>query len=121
MVRCISRRDPSGIPLDLVDYKGAVAVFAFKSEVEHAGEVDFIHQLVVLVFGKRKALYYHHVAIKGLGWDMLSYGRCYEDTVDSLIEMLKFYMGKVKEGMYELVDVRIKPGYESLFPLQGYN
>jgi len=49
VVKCISRRDPSGIPLDLVDYKGAVAVFAFKSEVEHAGEVDFIHQLVWLL------------------------------------------------------------------------
>ena len=121
MVKCISRRDPSGIPLDLVDYKGVVAVFAFKSEVEQAGEVDFIHQLVVLVFGKRKALYYHHVAIKGLGWDMLSYGRCYEDTVDSLLERLKFYMGKVREGVYELIDKRVMPGYESLFKDHAYS
>jgi len=115
VVRCVERRDPSGVPHDLIDFDGAIAVFAFKGEVEHTGPIDYALQLIILVFGEDKALYYRQEVVKGLGWDVLYYSKCYEDSTESILDMLRFYAMKVKEGMYELVDMRIKPGYENLF------
>jgi len=114
VVRCVERRGPDGVPRDVIDYRGAVAIFAFKGEEEHYGRLVLV-QVVLLVFGENKALLYRQEVVKGLGWDVLAYGKCYEDTVDSILEMLKFYMSKAREGMYELVGKRIKPGYENLF------
>lgn len=114
-MECINRRGSDGLPHDLVDFDGAVAVFVFKGMTENEGPVDWAFQLVILVFGVDKALYYHVLMLKGLGYDMLSYSKCYEDTVDNVLSMLRFYMRKVEEGMYDLIDRRVMPGYEDLF------
>jgi len=125
VVECVERRDPYGIPRDVIDDEGAIAVFAFKGEMEQAGPIDYMYQLVILVFGEDKALYYRQEVVKGLGWDVLYYSKCYEDSVERIIDMLRFYMRKAEEGVYELIDKRIMPGYESLFkdraPPQDHN
>jgi len=115
LVKCVKGRTPLGAPWDSIDYEGAVAVFAFKGEVEHEGPIEFASQLVILVFGEDKALYYRQEVLKGLGWDILSYSKCYEDAFNNILEMLRFYERKAREGAYKLVDKRVKPGYEELF------
>ena len=113
MVKCVKGRTPLGAPWDSIDYRGAVAIFAFRGE-ESEGRLSVV-KVVIFVFGENKALYYHQKLVKGLGWDVLAYGECLEDTVEGALETLRLYERKAREGAYKLVDKRVKPGYEELF------